>query len=79
MIGKQAKDTPFLLDWELFSKSPGQTFNTPATYSIYITGLNIAHMLKQGGLNHYIDLAEQRSKLLYECIDNSDGFYINDT
>ena len=79
LLGKQAKDTPFMLDWDLFSKAPGQTFNTPATYSIYITGLNIAHMLKQGGLNHYIDLAEQRSKLLYDTIDNSDGFYINTT
>jgi phosphoserine aminotransferase len=46
---------------------------------VYITGLNIAHMLKQGGLNHYIDLAEQRSKILYDAIDNSNGYYINDT
>jgi len=42
-----------------------------------VTGLNIDHMNKNGGLDHYIQLADQRSKILYEYIDNSDGFYTN--
>lgn len=57
LIGNHAKDTPFLLNWDLFNKSPGTYFNTPATYPIYVMGLNIAHMLENGGLNHYVDLA----------------------
>jgi phosphoserine aminotransferase len=61
LIGKQHKDTPFLLDWQLFDKSPNGFFNTPATYPVYVTGLNIAHMIKNGGLSHYCLLAEQRS------------------
>ena len=36
-------------------------------------------MLKQGGLNHYIDLAQTRSKILYDVINESNGFYINTT
>lgn len=79
LIGKQAKDTPFMMDYSLFDRSPDTYFNTPSTYSIYITGLNVAHMLKQGGLDHYIRLAEKRSKMMYDCVDNSDGFYINST
>lgn len=79
LIGHQAKDTPFLFDYSLFDKSPNSYFNTPATYPIYITGLNVAHMLKQGGLDHYIALANKRSKMMYDCIDNSGGFYINST
>jgi phosphoserine aminotransferase len=79
LIGQQAKDTPFLMDYELFDKSPDGYFNTPATYPVYVTGLNVAHMVKMGGLNHYIDLAERRSKLLYDCIDSSNGFYVNNT
>lgn len=67
------------MDYKLFDKSPNGYFNTPATYPIYITGLNVAHMIKQGGLNHYIELAQKRSKLLYDFIDNSNGFYINST
>ena len=34
-------------------------------------------MLKQGGLQTYIDLAETRSKMLYDFVDNSNGFYKN--
>lgn len=34
-------------------------------------------MLKNGGLKHYSDLAEKRSKLLYDTIDNSNGYFTN--
>ena len=42
-------------------------------------GLNIAHMLAEGGLAHYVNLAEIRSNILYDAIDKSSGFYINST
>jgi len=42
-------------------------------------GLNIAHMLAEGGLAHYVNLAETRSTLLYDAIDKSGGFYLNKT
>lgn len=77
LVGKQHKDTPFLLDWQLFDRSPNGFFNTPATYPVYVTGLNIAHMIKNGGLSHYQLLAEQRSEILYSFIDASSGFYSN--
>lgn len=77
LIGNQAKDTPFLLDWNLFDKSPNGYFNTPACYPIYVTGLNIAHMIENGGLGTYEKLAEDRSQMLYDMIDGSNGFYTN--
>ena len=77
LIGKQAPDTPMLLDWSLFNKSPDSYFNTPACYPIYVTGLNLAHMIKNGGLSHYEKLAEARSTLLYDTIDSSNGFFQN--
>lgn len=79
LLGNAAKDTPFVMDWTLNNKSPGTFFNTPATYPVYITALNVAHMVKNGGLNHYIDLANKRSKLLYNAIDSSYSFYSNTT
>jgi len=75
LIGKHHADTPYLLDWELHTKSPDQFFNTPATYPIYVTGLNLEHMIKQGGVPYYQALAEQRSSLLYDFIDKGNGFY----
>ena len=77
LIGKQAKDTPFLLDWGLFDRSPGGYFNTPACYPIYVTGLNIAHMIENGGLGTYEKLADLRSNMIYDTVDGSDGFYSN--
>lgn len=77
LIGNQAADTPMLLDWSLFNKSPNSYFNTPACYPIYVTGLNLAHMIDNGGLPHYEKLAEARSTLLYDMIDSSNGFYQN--
>ena len=79
LIGKQAKDTPFLLDWELFDKAPNGYFNTPACYPIYVTGLNIAHMLENGGLRTYEKLADLKSKMIYDKIESSNGFYTNHT
>jgi len=40
-------------------------------------GLNLA-LMKENGLQHYEKLAAQKSKMLYDFIDNSDGFYLND-
>ena len=77
LIGKQAKDTPFLLDWNLFDKSPNGYFNTPACYPIYVTGLNLAHMVENGGLGTYEKLAEVRSKMIYDMIEGSNGFFTN--
>lgn len=33
--------------------------------------------MKKNGLAYYQELAEKRSNLLYETIDNSDGYYTN--
>jgi phosphoserine aminotransferase len=79
LLGSPDADTPFVLDWTLYNESNNQYFNTPSTYPIYITGLNVAHMIKQGGLNYFTDLANLRAALLYGCIDQSNNFYFNVT
>ena len=54
LIGKfKRPDTPAICDWKLFNEAPTKLHNTPATWSIYVSGLNIAHMLKQGGIPYY--------------------------
>lgn len=50
LIGRQRKDTPNMLDWELFAKSPVHFYNTPSGWPIYVAGLNFKYMLKEGGL-----------------------------
>merc|ERR1712238_139487 len=53
----------------------GSMYNTPACYPIYMMGLVLKHMKAAGGIEHFEKLAEQRSTMLYDCIDNSNGYY----
>ncbi len=55
--------------------SKGSMFNTPPTYTIYIMGLVYKWLLKNGGLDAMQKVNEAKAKLLYDAIDNSDGYY----
>lgn len=76
LIGNHRPDTPVLFDWKQFRDAPNKFHNTPATWPIYVMGLNLAHMNKHG-LSYYHELANKRSATLYDYIDNSDGYYTN--
>lgn len=74
---KSVKDIPLTSDWALFSKAANTFHNTPCCWSIYMAGLNIEYMLEIGGLAKMEEMAATRSSMLYNYIDNSDGFYSN--
>ena len=39
--------------------------------------LQVEHMIKQGGIPYYQEMAELKSSILYDVIDRSDGFFYN--
>ncbi len=53
----------------------GSMYNTPPTFTIYIMGLVYKWLLKNGGLVEMQKINEAKAKMLYDAIDNSDGFY----
>lgn len=57
LLGSADQDTPALCDWKLFEDSPDSYYNTPGVFSIYVTGLNVAFMNEQGGLEFYEHMA----------------------
>jgi len=75
LFGHAEPDCPILCDWTLHENSPDTYYNTPAIMPMYITGLNCSYMNQNGGLSRYIDLANQRSAMLWTFIDNSNGYY----
>ena len=77
LIAGHRKDTPMLCDWEVFSKAANTFHNTPSCWPIYMCGLNVAYMLEQGGLAAMKAKAEERSTLLYNYIDSSEGYFAN--
>lgn len=51
-------------------------YNTPPTFTIYIMGLVYKWLLNKGGLEEMYKINQAKAKMLYDAIDNSDGFYI---
>ncbi|MDR0933883.1 MAG: 3-phosphoserine/phosphohydroxythreonine transaminase [Burkholderiaceae bacterium] len=51
-------------------------FNTPPVYAIYLCGLVLQWVKRQGGLTAMEAAAIKKSGLLYDCIDAS-GLYVN--
>lgn len=68
ILGKTGRNIPAMMDFKTHA-SKDSMFNTPPVYSIYVAMLNLQHMLKNGGLSHYENLAQQRADLLYNEID----------
>lgn len=50
-------------------------YNTPPVFSIYVLKLVLQWVKKQGGLKAMEELAERRSSMLYNAIDQSNGYY----
>ncbi len=50
-------------------------YNTPPVFAIYITGLVAKWILNLGGLEAIAKINSEKAKLIYDVIDNSNGFY----
>jgi phosphoserine aminotransferase len=75
LLGHAEKDVPILCDWALHEKSPDTYYNTPAIFPMYVTGMNVSYMNQMGGVDYYMRLSLQKSQMLWECIDSSNGYY----
>ena len=50
-------------------------YNTPATYAIYLMGLVFKWLIKNGGLDAMHKTNIEKAGILYDYMDNSDGYY----
>jgi len=50
-------------------------YNTPPTYGIYMLGLVLKWVKKNGGVQGMADRSAKKSSALYDIIENSNGFY----
>jgi phosphoserine aminotransferase len=76
LIGKQHPFTPAILSYEEMHKN-NSLYNTPSTYSIYLTHLVLEWIRDIGGVKRLEEINAQKSQLLYETIDNSGNFFVN--
>jgi len=71
----QMKVMPTMCNWVTFQEAPNKIYNVPVLVSVWLGALNTEWMLARGGVPFFEDLAIRRSNLLYNLIDNSNGFF----
>lgn len=67
---------PSYLRYEWHAKS-GSLGNTPPMFPIYLMGKVLERVAERGGLAAIEQEAAEKAKVLYDAIDESDGFYRN--
>ena len=76
LLGMAPLNIPTVMDYAVMAEN-GSMLNTPPTYGIYIAGLVFQWLKGQGGLAAIDAVNAEKARILYECIDQSAGFYSN--
>jgi phosphoserine aminotransferase len=74
VLERCATDLPAYLSYRVHAEKDS-LYNTPPVFAIYLTMLVLEWLKDNGGLPAAEELAERRSKLLYDSMVKSDGFY----
>lgn len=74
LIEKSPENLYSMLNYKIHAGADS-LFNTPNCFGIYIIGLVAKWLLKNGGLDSMHKLNKEKAEILYNCIDNSNGFY----
>lgn len=70
--GKRGLHT--MLDYSTYVEN-NSLYNTPPVFSIRVVGLVARWMLDNGGLAAMADLNQRKADLIYQALDQSEGFY----
>jgi len=74
LLGHAIKECPTIFDYKIQAGN-GSLFQTPPCYSIYMCGLVFEWLKKHGGMEGVGKVNQMKASLVYEAIDQSNGFY----
>lgn len=74
LLQSEAKHLPTMLRYGTHAKSKS-LYNTPPVYSVYIMNLVLKWIKGNGGLEAMERINRDKTKLIYDAIDGSGGFY----
>ncbi|MFC5588555.1 3-phosphoserine/phosphohydroxythreonine transaminase [Sporosarcina soli] len=74
LLEKANPDNPTILKYATHAKN-NSLYHTPPTFGIYMLGEVLGWIEECGGLEAVTQRNEEKAKLIYDVIDNSDGFY----
>lgn len=75
LVERVSEKVPTMLRYKTHADE-NSLFNTPPTFGIYLLDLTLRWIEKQGGIKAVQANNEKKAKLLYDAIDNSNGFYV---
>lgn len=74
MLELANKNIPTMLQYGIHAKN-NSLYNTPPTFGIYLLGEVLNWVEETGGLDALTKRNEEKAKLIYDAIDQSNGFY----
>jgi phosphoserine aminotransferase len=74
LIKEDLPGIPTMLRYSTHSKE-NSLYNTPATFNIFMVGLNMKWLKNLGGIDAMQKINEKKAGLIYDVIDSSHGFY----
>ena len=75
LLDRVKDNVPTMLKYKTHAEK-NSLYNTPPTFGIYMLGLTMKWIQKRGGIEALAKANEEKAKILYDAIDNSDGFYV---
>lgn len=74
MIAASNQKLPVMLKYDTYAKNDS-LYNTPSTFTIYMVKLVLEWVKGLGGLDAVEKINEKKAAMIYDAIDNSNGFY----
>jgi phosphoserine aminotransferase len=74
LINRVPENTPTMQKWKTHVDKDS-LFNTGPCWAIYMCKLALEHLKEMGGIPAIEKVNRKKAKILYDVIDNSDGFY----
>jgi len=71
---REMKICPTYCSWKTTADNDSM-YNTPACFTLYAMGEYLKYTKKVGGISHWAEMSDKKSRCLYDIIDGSDGFY----
>lgn len=75
LIDAAPSDIPTMMQYRSYADN-NSLYNTPPTFGIYMLNLMMKWLKAQGGVEAIQKRNEEKAALLYDAIDNSNGFYV---
>ena len=75
LLDRVSDSVPTILRYKTHSDN-NSLFHTPPTFGIYLINLIMKWLKNRGGIEAVAKYNEEKAKILYDAIDNSNGFYI---